>query len=112
MVAEPVSHPACRKQCLAARYGPVLVDTEVSAGAIEVDWQAGGERQRVGSIQFSRRRLAGWWVILFGGLPRHIAVAEQVADLVGVHLVEALGQLVIVNWLERDETAIGADPSG
>ena len=99
IAAEPVSdvtHRGCRRQRLAARYGPVLVDTEVLAGAIEVDWQAGGERQRVGSIQFSRRRLAGWWVILFGGLPRHIAVAEQVADLVAVHLVEALGQLVIV----------------
>ncbi len=99
IAAEPVSdvgHHCRRQQRRAGRYGAVLVDTEVSAGAIEVDWQADGERQRVGSIRFSRRRLAGWWVILFGGLPHPIAVAEQVADLVAVHLVEALGRLVIV----------------
>ncbi len=35
-------------------------------------------------------------MILFRVLPRHTAVAEQVADLFAVHLVEALGQLVIV----------------
>ena len=44
IAAEPVSDVAtgaCRRQRLAGRYGPVLVDAEVSAGAIEVEGVAG-----------------------------------------------------------------------